>query len=290
MDISTLQAFVAVAEAASFSRAAVRVHLTQPAISKRISNLEQAVNTRLFDRIGRRVQLTPAGVVLLEQARAILNEVAEAKRRIANLSEEINGKLSLGTSHHIGLHRLPPALRKFHDRYPQVQLDLRFLDSEAGCRAVAQGELELAIVTLPTNPAPQLECRTVWDDPLQFVVGAGHPLATRRRIKAQALVQHTAVLPAPGTYTRELILNALGAERAHINVGLATNYLEVLKMLVKIGLGWSALPETLIDADMRVLRIEGVTIHRQLGIVTHRARTLSNAARAMIDCLIAKPR
>jgi len=288
MDISTLQAFVAVAETASFSRAAVRVHLTQPAISKRIGNLEQAVNTRLFDRIGRRVQLTPAGLVLLEQARAILNEVAEAKRRIANLSEEIGGTLSIGTSHHVGLHRLPPALQRFHERYPQVKLDLRFLDSEAGCRAVAQGELELAIVTLPTDPAPQLLCTSVWDDPLQIVVGPGHPLAARRRIKPHALTEHTAVLPAPGTYTRELILNALGSERAHIKVGLATNYLEVLKMLVKIGLGWSALPETLIDPDMPILRVDGVHIRRQLGIVTHRARTLSNAARAMIESVTSK--
>ncbi len=283
MDIATLQTFVAVAETASFSRAAERVHLTQPAISKRIGSLEQAVDTRLFDRIGRRVQLTPAGIVLLEQARAILNEVAEAKRRIANLSDEIGGTLSLATSHHIGLHRLPPALQHFHDRYPQVRLDLRFLDSEAGCRAVAEGELELAIVTLPTDPAPQLLCIKVWDDPLQIVVGPHHPLATRRRIKAQVLLEHTAVLPASGTYTRELILDALGEARTHVTVGLATNYLEVLKMLVKIGLGWSALPETLIDPDMPVLRVEGVNIHRQLGIVTHRARTLSNAARAMID-------
>lgn len=285
MDISTLQAFVAVAETASFSAAAARVHLTQPAISKRIGSLEHSIGRRLFDRIGRRIQLTPAGGVLLEQARSILNEVAEAKRRIANLSTEVSGRLSVGTSHHIGLHRLPPALQRFHDSYPEVQLDLRFLDSEAGCRAVAQGEMEMAIVTLPPAAAPQLHTDLVWNDPLRIVVGLGHPLAARRRVTARLLTEHTAVLPAPGTYTRELILSAFASEHGPITVSLATNYLEVLKMLVKIGLGWSALPETLLDDDIHVLGVAGVAIRRQLGVVTHRARTLSNAARAMIECL-----
>jgi len=285
MDINTLQAFVAVAETASFSAAAARVHLTQPAISKRIGSLEHSIGRRLFDRIGRRIQLTPAGSVLLEQARSILNEVAEAKRRIANLSTEVSGRLSVGTSHHIGLHRLPPALQQFHDSYPDVQLDLRFLDSEAGCRAVAQGELEMAIVTLPPAAAVQLHTDLIWNDPLRIVVGLGHPLAARRRVNAQQLTAHTAVLPAPGTYTRELILSAFATEQRPITVSLATNYLEVLKMLVKIGLGWSALPETLLDDEIHVLGIAGISIRRQLGVVTHRARTLSNAARAMIECL-----
>jgi len=84
---------------------------------------------------------------------------------------------------------------------------------------------------------------------------------------------------------RDLILNALGGERAHIKVGLATNYLEVLKMLVKIGLGWSALPRTLIDAGLKVIHIENMRIERELGIVSHTARTLSTAAQRLIDII-----
>jgi DNA-binding transcriptional LysR family regulator len=110
MDIAALEAFVAVADAGSFSRGAEHVHLTQPAISKRIAALEDELGARLFDRSGRQAQLTHAGRELLAQARAILSEVSEAKRRIANLAGTVSGPLSLGTSYHIGLHRLRPAL------------------------------------------------------------------------------------------------------------------------------------------------------------------------------------
>ncbi len=283
MDIAALQVFLAVAETGSFSRAAERVFLTQPAVSKRVAALEAQFGARLFDRIGRRIQLTPAGQTLLTHARVILNDVEDAKRRIANLSGEISGRLSLGTSHHIGLHRLPAALKRFHRDYPGVQLDLRFMDSEAACLAVERGELELATVTLPTAPRPPLNIIPVWDDPLEVVIGKRHPLATRRRIDADALLHHQAVMPGSGTFTRELILSALGSRRDRLDVAMSTNYLEVLKMLVAIGLGWSALPHTLIDDELKVVHIEGMKIRRVLGIVTHAARSLSNAAQAMIE-------
>jgi len=283
MDITSLQVFLAVAESGSFSRAAERVFLTQPAVSKRIAALEAQLGARLFDRIGRRIHLTPAGQALLTQARLILNSIEDAKRRIANLSGEIGDRLALGTSHHIGLHRLPPALKRFHRDYPDVYLDLRFMDSEAACGAVERGELELAIVTLPPAPRAPLNVTPVWDDPLEIVVGNTHPLAKRRRLDAATLVRYPAVLPGTGTYTRELILTALGTQREHLNVSMSTNYLEVLKMLVVIGLGWSALPHTLIDDELKVVHIKEIKIRRALGIVTHAARSLSNAARAMIE-------
>jgi DNA-binding transcriptional LysR family regulator len=282
MDIAALQVFLAVAETGSFSRAAERVFLTQPAVSKRVATLEAQFGARLFDRIGRRIQLTPAGQTLLTQARVILNDVEDTKRRIANLSGEISGRLALGTSHHIGLHRLPAALKRYHRDYPEVELDLRFMDSEAACAAVEHGELELALVTLPTASRPALNSDPVWDDPLEIVIGKRHPLATRRRIDVTMLLNHPAVLPGSGTFTRELILSALGPRRDRLDISMSTNYLEVLKMLVAIGLGWSALPHTLIDDELKVIHIEGINIRRTLGIVTHAARSLSNAAQAMI--------
>ena len=282
MNIAALRAFLAVAETGSFSRAAERVFLSQPAISKRIAALEAELGTRLFDRIGRRAQLTPAGAALLDRARAILRELDDVKRSIANLSGTIVGELRLATSHHIGLHRLPPALKRFHQTYPEVRLDLRFMDSEKACAAVAQGEIELAIVTLPPAPLPALRVTKIWDDPLEIVVSPAHPLANRAELQAKALLDYPAILPGPGTYTREIILKALGPLRERIQIGMATNYLEVLKMLAAIGLGWSALPRSMIDESLKVVQIKKMVIRRSLGLVTHAGRTLSNAAQAMI--------
>lgn len=282
MDIAALQSFLAVAETGSFSRAAERVFLTQPAVSKRIAGLETQLGTRLFDRIGKRVQLTPAGVALHDRARRVLRELDDVKRSIADLSGTIAGELRLATSHHIGLHRLPEPLKRFHAAHPQVRLDLRFMDSEQACNEVARGEIELAIVTLPPKLEAPLKAHAVWDDPLDIVVARHHPLARARAGQIRDLVAYPAILPGPGTYTREIILKALGSWRNRIDIGMATNYLEVLKMLASIGLGWSALPRTMIDENLSVVQIKKMKIERNLGIVTHSARTLSNAAQALI--------
>lgn len=282
MDISVLQAFIAVAESGSFSRAAERIFLTQPAVSKRIAALELDIGARLFDRVGRKIHLTPAGEALLLRTRAVLGELEDIKRDITNLSGTIAGELSIATSHHIGLHRLPGPLKRFHETYTQVRLNLHFMDSEKACTAVAKGDLELAVVTLPPSAEPPLRVEKIWDDPLDIVVSRSHPLAQVKRVQAAMLLDYPAILPGLGTYTREIILNSFGPLRDRIQVGMATNYLEVLKMLAAIGLGWSALPRTMIDEGLKVVQIEKREIRRELGIVTHERRTLSNAGQAMI--------
>ena len=152
MDTANLQTFIAAAELKSFSLAAEQLYLTQPAVSKRVATLEAELGTTLFDRIARRVSLTEAGRALLPRAKTILREIEDSRRLISNLTGTMAGQLNIGTSHHIGLHRLPPVLRQFSKSYPDVVLDLQFMDSEAACRAVQTGDLELGIVTLPLEP------------------------------------------------------------------------------------------------------------------------------------------
>ncbi len=286
MDISNLQAFVAVATTGSFSRAAEQLCLTQPAVSKRITALEEQLGTRLFDRIGRRITVTEAGALLHPRAEHILAELEDSRRAIANLKEITAGRLSIGTSHHIGLHRLPPLLRAFTTAYPEVELDLHFMDSEAACQAVEHGDLELGIVTLPPAPSPLLHTTPVWDDPLSIVVNHEHPLAEKKRLNAAELAEHAAILPARNTYTRELLEQAIAPLNINLQVGLSTNYLETIKMMVSVGLGWSILPQTMVDKDICALSIRGFHLRRTLGVVRHTARTQSNAARALIEQLI----
>ena len=287
MEISELRTFTAVAEAASFSLAAERLYLTQPAVSKRVAALEAKLGARLFDRIGHRIQLTEAGRQLLPRAQSLLLEVADIRRSINRLGGEIGGTLSMGTSHHIGLRRLPPVLKEYSRRHPAVTLDIRFMDSESACGAVEQGQLELAIVTLPPGPSEKLVLQEIWQDRLCFVVASDHPLARRPRVTLSDLAAYPAVLAAHGTYTRGILEQAMAPLDLELNVGMATNYLETLKMMVSIGLGWSLLPETMIeDAGLQRLEPGGMRLCRSLGVVRHRGRTLSNAGQAMLDsCL-----
>jgi len=193
MDLQSLRVFLSAAEHGSFSQAGEELFLTQPAVSKRMAALESELGVRLFDRIGRRMQLTEAGRALLPRAHHLWEEAKDIRRSIANLSGEVAGELSLGTSHHIGLHRLPPVLKAYTEAHPQVRLDIRFSGSESVCREVERGRLELGVVTLPPQAPPGIDIQTLWDDPLRIVVGREHPLAGRTPSLAE-LAAHPAVL------------------------------------------------------------------------------------------------
>ena len=285
MDIYALQAFIAVSKQGSFSLAADCLYLTQPAVSKRIAGLERELGIRLFDRIGRQVMLTEAGSTLLPRAQNLLNDLADLKRLASNLSGTVTGTLVMGTSHHIGLHRLPAPLRVFTSSYPGVRLDIRFMDSEAACRAVETGELEIAVVTLPNLGPGKLDLRKVWDDPLAFVVATDHPLASRTDLSLAELTGYPAVLPGKTTYTRAILDAAISKHNLELKINMSTNYLETLKMLVSAGQGWSLLPETMLDHNLVPLQLP-LRLKRELGIVVHVSRTLSNAASSLAGILL----
>ncbi|MEW8462390.1 MAG: LysR family transcriptional regulator, partial [Candidatus Thiodiazotropha endolucinida] len=220
MELNTLRAFVQVAHDGSFSLAAEHLFLTQPAISKRIATLESELDTRLFDRMGRQIFLTEAGRHLLPRAEHIIDQLSDMRRELANLTGRVAGSLAMATSHHIGLHRLPAVLRSYSDTNPQVDLDIRFMESEKACQSVEQGELELAVVTRPLNPVDALQSRTIWHDPMAVVVGRDHPLAKQRAVSLRELLDYPAVLPSRGTYTRSLIEQRIGQHHLHVNCTL----------------------------------------------------------------------
>ena len=284
MEISSLKAFLAVAEAGSFSQAADRLHLTQPAVSKRIAQLEQQLDARLFDRIGRTITLTEAGLSLLSRANIIMRQVEDTEREIRNLNGQVGGQLSLATSHHVGLWRLPRVLRSYVMRHPDVTLDLHFMDSEIAHERIIQGELEMAIITLPPAPHQRLIAEPIWRDELVFVCSRSHPLASRQNLTLALLAEHAAVLPDMTTFTGRIVKRMFEEQGLHLPVGMSTNYLETIKMLIGAGLGWSVLPKTMIEDDVAVLDID-IDIERTLGVIHHMNRTLSNAGEAFINLL-----
>lgn len=285
MNLEGLQAFLAVAETESFSLAADQLHLSQPAISKRIAGLEDELRVALFDRISRRVTLTEAGKLLFQRANRILFEVEDARRSLSNLTGNVAGRLRIGTSHHIGLHRLPPVLRQFSSHFPSVQLDLKFFDSEDAFDAVNSGELELGIVTLPSEPHPLIEMIEIWHDPLSITVGKDHPLAQKRKISISDLADFPAILPGGTTITRKIVESLFEPFNLKILVAMSTNYLETNKMMAAIGLGWTVLPESMLDKDLRKLTFKNFSMTRELGVIYHPKHSLSNAAREMVKIL-----
>jgi DNA-binding transcriptional LysR family regulator len=285
MDLASLNAFIAIAETGSFSLAGERLFLTQPAISKRIAGLEQQLKVRLFDRLGRAVSLTEAGRALLPRAYQILGVLDDTRRALTNLNGEISGRLTLATSHHIGLHRLPPLLRAFTRAYPQVALDIQFLDSEVAYEEVLHGRAELAVITLAPQTREPVRAVPVWHDLLDFVAAPEHPLAANGPISLSDVAKHPAVFPGGNTFTHHIVRRLFEAQGLTPNIGMSTNYLETIKMMVSIGLAWSVLPRTMLDEQVTRLPLAGIQLYRQLGYIVHSERTLSNAARAFMALL-----
>ncbi len=288
MDLANLSAFISVAETGSFSLAAERLHLTQPAVSKRIAALEQQLDERLFDRLGREISLTEAGRALLPRAYQILAVLDDTRRALSNLHTSVSGRLTLATSHHIGLHRLPALLRRFTTAHPQVVLDIRFLDSEVAYEEVLHGRAELAVITLAPETAAPVRAVKVWDDPLDFVAALDHPLARQQTVSLTDVAGHPAVFPGGNTFTHRIVRQLFEAEGLAPNIAMSTNYLETIKMLVSIGLAWSVLPRTMLDEQVRSLPVTRVQLTRELGYIVHTERTLSNAASAFMNLLDAE--
>ncbi len=287
MDTQNLKAFLLVAETGSFSLAAEKLHLTQPAVSKRIALLEEQLGTGLFDRIGRNVSLTEAGNALLPHARAVQLELEAARQSVRDLSGAIAGQLRLATSHHIGLHRLPPVLSAFSKAYPAVQIDIDFMDSEQAYELIMQGKVELAIVTLAPVREPSVVTLPVWRDPLDFMVARHHPLAQNSHLDLQALALHPAILPGLNTYTGQIVARLFDRHQLSLQVSMATNYLETIRMMASVGLGWTVLPRSMRDETLAILQLSATSIERTLGIVYHRGRSLSRAAGAFIAVVLA---
>ena len=285
METQNLRAFALVARVGSFSQAAEKLHITQPAVSKRVALLEQQLGTDLFDRIGRHVGLTEAGRALLPHAELIEQQLLAAEQSVRDLSGDVRGALRLATSHHIGLHRLPPVLSEFSRRYEQVHIDIDFMDSEQAYELIMQGKIELAEVTLAPESESSFITLPLWRDQLNFMVAPQHALASDKHCSLEKLSRSPAVLPGLNTYTGQIIKKLFDDNGLGLDISLATNYLETIRMMASVGLGWTMLPASMHTNSLVTLAVEDVAVERMLGVVYHHGRSLSRAAEAFLEVL-----
>lgn len=285
MDTQNLKAFLLVAETGSFSQAAQKLHLTQPAVSKRVAQLEEQLKASLFDRIGRTVRTTEAGEALLPHARAVQLALQAAEQSVRDLSGEVGGRLRLATSHHIGLHRLPPVLSFFSKAFPAVHIDIDFMDSEQAYELTVRGEVELSIVTLAPTAVDNIITVPIWPDPLDFMAQNGHELTRHKALALNDLSDYPAILPGLTTYTGQIVKNLFDQRGLAMQVAIATNYLETIRMMASVGLGWTVLPRSMRDPSLSTLSLSDALIGRTLGAVHHEGRSLSRAASSFITAL-----
>lgn len=283
MDIAQLEAFISVAELQSFSKAATQLYLTQSAVSKRIAALESYLDVALFERFGQRIRLTEAGKTLLIDAREILDKVHDMQRHSDMSKNRIAGKLRVVTSHHIGLYRLPQRLRNFVNKYPEVQLDMHFTDSEIAHEDVAQGLSDVAIATLPQHPASNIETTTLWQDELVIMFANNHAMCGEKALTPAVLGKYPAILPDEDTFTRHIIDSVFADSGIQYPQAFTTNYLETIKVMVEAGLGWSVLPKIMLNQNLTHRTLANKKAMRTLGLMLHKHKVITPALRAFLD-------
>ncbi|MBS9779295.1 MAG: LysR family transcriptional regulator [Moraxellaceae bacterium] len=286
MNTTNLTTFITVMQTGSISAAAEKLFITQPAVSKRIKNLEDEFNVTLFDTVGRGIVATQSANDLLPHAKRWLDDYDNFKISLQNAQHTISGKLVIGTSHHIGLHHLSPVLKQFIQTYPAVQLEVHFMDSEDAHKSVLDGNVSMAFLTLPPVYDKRLTYHTLWSDPLYFVTGTLSPLAKQSNVTLDKLAHYSAILPSANTFTSQITLAEFAKHNLKPYATMSTNPLESIRMLVSVGLGWSVLPQTLINHELEKIDMkDNLELQRYLGVVINPNLTKSASVNALMELL-----
>jgi DNA-binding transcriptional LysR family regulator len=286
VDLEALRSFYHVARERSFSRAARNLHISQPAMSVRIKQLEKELGERLFDRQRRGVALTEAGAVLYESAEKIFADVEEAKVRLQELKQTGGGHVRVGCSDTVSLYLLPPVLRRFRRRFPLAEITIRNAYSADILDLLVRGELDFGIVTQPPGLDRRLEARGILEEPYVLACRKGDALLRRKQVPLSALDGQAMVALEPGTVTRDAIDRALRAAKARPRIVLETGNVEVQKLYAAEGYGCAILPESAVaDVDrrrMEVRPLKGAPLKRKVAVVVSRDRYLSRASQALL--------
>ena len=213
MELRLLRYFVVVAEELSFNRAAQRLHMTQPPLSNQIKQLEEELGVLLFTRTSRGVRMTEAGEALLEEARRFFVQLQQATRVVQRVGHGEVGRLTLGFVPSASNEVLPPILRTFRHRFPDVELFLREMRPDRVVQRLHDKQIDVGFLYLPLDDASlNIEC--VSREPLVLALPESHPLAARPRVELQALAEEPFILPArysmPGQGTDILLARRAG--------------------------------------------------------------------------------
>ncbi|MFZ3562208.1 LysR family transcriptional regulator [Streptomyces sp. BH055] len=248
MDLRQLEYFVAVAEERNFTRAAERVHISQSGVSAQIRQLERELGADLFDRSSRTVTLTVAGKAALEHARVTLAAAGTIGRAVAEVSELIRGRLTVGMVIGCTVTPLFDALAAFHEAHPGVELSLIEDGSDRLIEGVRAGDLDLALIGAAHSTPDGLDSLTIIDERLVVAVPAGHPLAKRRRVALGDLMAHPIVCMPPGTGLRTVFDRACAAQGLHPTIALEASAADSIAALADRGLGVAVLSESMATA------------------------------------------
>lgn len=286
MDLRQLEMFEAIVQTGSFTRAGEKLFVSQSAVSRQIKLLEDELGDQIFQRIHKRIYLTPTGEILLQYTRRIFNEVRLMTSQINDLTNLRRGRLRLAGGMSVCTYLFPPLLKRYHELYPNIELTIATGISEEILRMIRDNEVDLALLSLPLSE-PDLEVRPALTEELVLVMQNGHPLAEREEVNFRDLPEYTFIHFERGSNTRKLIERIFQEERITFRNTMELQNVEITKPLVEKGLGISIIPyPAVIRGGQSMLgyrRIGRSRIYRELGWVFLKSDYMS---RAMFQLLL----
>lgn len=288
MELSELRTFVAVATDRSFSRAARRLHRTQPAVSQAVRRLEQAVGETLFDRSTRDGTLTDAGQVLLEYAQRLLRLAGEAEVAVAELRDVKRGRVLIGANE-AAIHALLPAVARFQAGHPAVQVDVRRVPSRQIAAEVLGRTLDFGVLTF-TPSERGLAALSLGPDELVLLAHPSHPLARRRRVSMAEVGRQTVIAHNDPSPARERVLRLFEQRQAPLNIAMSLPSLDAIKRAVEMKMGVALLPRRCALSEiafrrLAAIRLSDLSLRRQVRFVYRQGGELSRAAAAFLEAV-----
>jgi DNA-binding transcriptional LysR family regulator len=285
MDFDQLTTFLQVAKLGSFSRAGEKVYRSQSAVSAQIRQLEQEYGDQLFDRSGKRVQLTPAGRVVYAYAERLLKMREESRMAVADYGAAVRGTLAIGANDATCLYVLPEVFANYCRQFPEVQVTIYRNFSYKIIEKLENGQLDVGIVTLPAK-SPNLRVHSIFRDRVMLMVSAKNPLAARRSVSVEEIASQPLILPTRG-YIRQILDKMLRPYNSHLQVRMEIASVGVIKSFVAAGLGVSLLSESFANDEARagklkMIPIRDVELWRELGLAYRANRALPRAVSSFI--------
>ena len=269
MDLRQLEILQAIAETGSFTACGKKLHVSQSAISRQILMLEQEQGELLFLRVGRRVRMTPAAESLVQLGQRVFQDVRDTIGTITDRTGELRGMLRLAGGMTVCLYVFPPLLKHLKRVHPQLDVRLTVATAARSVDEIRAGRLDAGLLTLPVDES-DLVTVPVLREELLLVAMPTHPLARKRRIVPADLSGQPFVLFEPGSATRHVIDAFFLTEKIEPTIVMDTENVEIIKAMVKTGLGIGIVPYQAIAREVRAgqffcARIEGHELVRETG-------------------------
>lgn len=289
MELHQLRYFLAVAEEGNFTRAAEKCFVSQPSLSAQIIKLEGELGQKLFNRLGRKAELTKAGNFLAPRARTILMEVENAERQIQENEEDIRGIVRIGVTPSVTPYLIPPVIRMCRERYPNLEIYIQENLRRRLIDEVTQGQLEVAISSY-TGDAPSIDAEPILREDLVLAVSKNHRLATQKtRVSIEDFKDEPIVLLGESATLGDKVFDFFDRMNVEPKVVALCSQLRSVKEMVNLEMGVAILPAMAKEEHLpfeivyRSLVSERMT--RLLFALTHSRRYLSPGARVFIDLI-----